>query len=162
MIKILIVSDTHGRTYTLDRVLENVSPIDYFIHLGDVCDADLYTGVEITCPKYIVCGNNDFFLPYPREDIVYIGGRKIWLTHGHRYSISYGTEDIKKAARAKQVDIVMCGHSHYPVIEQDDVVVLNPGSLTYPRQSNRLPSYIIMEIDDNNEAHYTLNYLEKE
>ncbi|MBE6015701.1 MAG: metallophosphoesterase family protein [Lachnospiraceae bacterium] len=158
--KILIVSDTHGRTYYLDRLLENVGHIDYFIHLGDVCDVDLFTSVEITCPKSIICGNNDFFLPYPKEEIITLAGRKIWLTHGHRYSIYYGTDDIKKAAKEKGVDIVMCGHSHYPLIEQgEDIVVLNPGSLTFPRQSNRLPSYIIMEIDDNNEAHYTLNYL---
>ncbi len=158
--KILIVSDTHGKTYHLDMILRNVSPIDYFIHLGDVCDVDLFTGVEIKCPQAIIAGNNDFFLPYPKEDLITIAGRKIWLTHGHRYDIYYGTERIKEAARQNGADIVMCGHSHYPLIEiNDDVTVLNPGSVTFPRQSNRLPSYIIMEIDDKNEVHYTLNYL---
>ncbi len=160
--KILIVSDTHGKTYHLDQILENVSPIDYFIHLGDVCDVDLFTSVEIKCPKAIIAGNNDFFVPYPKEDMITIAGRKIWLTHGHRYDIYYGTHRIKAAAREKGADIVMCGHSHYPLIEiDDDIVVLNPGSVTFPRQENRLPSFIIMEIDDKNEAHYTLNYLKR-
>ncbi len=158
--KILIVSDTHGRNWNLDTVLENVSPIDCFIHLGDVEDVDLFTSVEIKCPKYIVSGNNDFFLPYPKEDEIELSGYRIWLTHGNRYGISYGVEEIMDEARERGVDIVMCGHSHRPVIVEEDVVVLNPGSLTYPRQMNRMPSYIIMEIDEKNEAHYTINYLE--
>ena len=34
--KILIVSDTHGRHQALDRALEEAGKIDMFIHLGDV------------------------------------------------------------------------------------------------------------------------------
>ena len=34
--RILIVSDTHGRHQALDRALEEAGAIDMFIHLGDV------------------------------------------------------------------------------------------------------------------------------
>ena len=34
--KILIVSDTHGRHSNLDEVLEREGNIDMFLHLGDV------------------------------------------------------------------------------------------------------------------------------
>lgn len=34
--RILIVSDTHGRHQALDRALEEAGKIDMFIHLGDV------------------------------------------------------------------------------------------------------------------------------
>ena len=34
--KILIVSDTHGRERNLEKVLEKTEPIDHLIHLGDV------------------------------------------------------------------------------------------------------------------------------
>ena len=34
--KILIVSDTHGRLENLERVIEMTKPIDALIHLGDV------------------------------------------------------------------------------------------------------------------------------
>ena len=34
--KILIVSDTHGRLENLDRVIEITKPIDALIHLGYV------------------------------------------------------------------------------------------------------------------------------
>ena len=60
----------------------------------------------------------------------------------------------------KNVDIVMCGHTHKPVVEIDhDITLINPGSISYPRQDNRRPSYVIMEIDREGEAHYTINYL---
>ena len=61
----------------------------------------------------------------------------------------------------KGVDIVMYGHSHKPVVDIDDgIIAINPGSLTYPRQDGRKPSFIIMELDKNGDAHFTINYLE--
>ena len=57
----------------------------------------------------------------------------------------------------------MYGHTHKPEVDVDDeVTVVNPGSLSYPRQEGRLPSYVIMEIDDETqEVHYTIKYLNK-
>ena len=70
-------------------------------------------------------------------------------------------EIIKQEAKAREVQIVMCGHTHKPVIDiGEKVTVINPGSLSYPRQEGRKPSYILMEIDSNDEPHFTLNYLE--
>lgn len=58
-----------------------------------------------------------------------------------------GNETIKKAID-RGVDIVLYGHTHRPVIDiDDDIIAVNPGSLSYPRQEGRQPSYAIMEID---------------
>ena len=47
-----------------------------------------------------------------------------------------------------------------PVIDiDDDIIAVNPGSLSYPRQEGRRPSYIIMELDREGVAHYTVNYI---
>ena len=82
------------------------------------------------------------------------------LTHGHYYNVSAGLELLKNEAIARGANIVMFGHTHRPLINIDDeVTIINPGSLSYPRQDGRRPSYIIMEIDDKGEAHYTINYL---
>ena len=40
--KVLIVSDTHGRHTGLDRVLEKEGKIDLFIHLGDIEGGESY------------------------------------------------------------------------------------------------------------------------
>ena len=55
----------------------------------------------------------------------------------------------------------MYGHTHKPVIEVSDAITaINPGSLSYPRQENRKPSYIIMEVDERGEAKFKLEYVE--
>jgi len=37
---------------------------------------------------------------------------------------------------------------------------LNPGSLSYPRQEGRKPSYMIMKVDEKGEMHVTTHYLD--
>ena len=59
--RILIVSDTHGRHSALDRALEEAGRIDVFIHLGDVEGGEDYINAVVDCEKHIVRGNNDFF-----------------------------------------------------------------------------------------------------
>ena len=57
--------------------------------------------------------------------------------------------------------MVIYGHTHRPVItEENGIKVLNPGSLTYPRQEGRKYTYIIMEIDEKGEVECTLHHLE--
>lgn len=59
--KILIVSDTHGRLENLERVIEMTKPIDALIHLGDVEGQEDYIRRLVPCAAYMVSGNNDFF-----------------------------------------------------------------------------------------------------
>ena len=46
---------------------------------------------------------------------------------------------MKEEARARDADIVMYGHTHKPIagMEEDDLSILNPGSISYPRQSGQ-------------------------
>lgn len=146
--KILIVSDTHGKHRNLDRALEDAGKIDMFIHLGDVEGGEDYIDAVVDCEKHIVAGNNDFFSDLPREEEFYIGSKKAFITHGHNYYVSMTKEQIREEGKARQADIVMFGHTHQPYLEEKDgITVINPGSLSYPRQAGRQPSYMIMEMD---------------
>lgn len=159
--KILIVSDTHKKNENYFTVLQMHKP-DLVIHCGDSEGSEYALTQAADCPVQMVSGNNDFFSSLPRELEFAIGEYRVWVTHGHNYYVSMGNETIKKEAIARRIDIVMYGHTHRPVIDIDDeVIALNPGSLSYPRQEGRKPSYIIMEIDSLGEAHYTISYLEK-
>jgi hypothetical protein len=83
------------------------------------------------------------------------------ITHGHRYYIGMGNEMLKREAIAQGADIVMYGHTHRPVIDiSPNIIAINPGSLSYPRQENHKPSYIIMEINASGEAEFDLRYVE--
>jgi len=158
--KALIVSDTHGHNRELERVLEKVAPIDALIHCGDVEGQEDYIAAMADCPTFFVAGNNDYFSELEKEMEFVLEGRKIFLTHGHYYGVGMGTAGILDEGRGRGVDIVMFGHTHRPVLEQyDDITLLNPGSLSYPRQQGRRPSFMIMEIDKNNILHYTAKFL---
>lgn len=159
--KILVVSDTHGHTKNLERVLEKVGDIDLFIHCGDLEGGEDYIRALVDVPCYMVAGNNDWFSDLQREMEISVDDYRIWITHGNNYGASMGPERLLEEAAARNVDVVMYGHTHRPLIEyQDNIVIVNPGSLSYPRQNGRKPSYLIMEIDRDHEVHYTINYLD--
>ena len=158
--KILIVSDTHGHEKNLETVIEKTGPVDLFIHLGDIEGHEDYIEALAGCPVHMVSGNNDFFSELPREEELQLGRYRVLITHGHYYGVSVGTSRLKEEAASRNIDIVMYAHTHRPEIDrEEEVTVVNPGSLSYPRQWGRKPSYLIMELDKEGEAHYTINYL---
>ncbi|MBE5881577.1 MAG: metallophosphoesterase [Lachnospiraceae bacterium] len=158
--RVLIVSDTHRNNDNFFRVIEKIKEIDLVIHCGDVEGSEYAISEGAGCEALMVMGNNDFFSDLPREIETEIGGYRVLITHGHSYCVSMGSERIKEEAILRGFDIVIFGHTHKPLVERDeDVIALNPGSLSYPRQDGRRPSYMIMEIDRDGEAHFTVNYL---
>lgn len=158
--KILIVSDTHGRHQNLETVLEKEKPLDMLIHLGDVEGGDDYIRLVAECPLEVVAGNNDFYSDLPIERIFQIGKYNVLMTHGHYYYVNGGLSHIRRAIDEKKLDIVMFGHTHRPIIEEyKNATILNPGSISYPRQEGRQPSYIIMDLDEDGVAHFEIEYL---
>ena len=158
--KILIVSDTHGHEENLERVVEKVGKIDCLLHLGDVEGQEDYIEALVSCPVHIVAGNNDYFSDLPQEEECVVEGNHIFITHGHYYYVSTGESDLLKEAKGRDADIVMYGHTHKPSLhEEDGVTILNPGSISYPRQSGRQKTYMIMEIDASGVPEIELKYV---
>ena len=163
--KILIVSDTHRRNGNLQEVIEQTAPFDMLIHLGDgEGSEELITSWCLeqnqNCEVHMVLGNNDFFSCLDREKEISIGPYRAFLTHGHFYSVSVGPERLEEEARSRGVDIAMFGHTHKPFLEdRNGITVLNPGSLSFPRQEGRRPSYMIMEVDVSGKASFQICFL---
>ena len=156
--------DTHRQRYgqekNLEEVLKKEEPIDALIHLGDLEGGEDFISTHVKCPVYLVSGNNDFFCSLPREREITLGKYKVLITHGHYYYVSLGVEELRRQAVARGYQVAMFGHTHKPYLEtKDGITILNPGSLSYPRQEGRRPSYMIMDIDEAGEAHYTQKYL---
>ena len=157
--KVIIVSDTHGRDDNFYKVMSMHNP-DMVIHCGDIEGSEQAMKRSVDCPMMIVSGNNDYFSELPKEREFEIEGYKVWMTHGHHYYVSVGNERLKQEAIARGVDIVFYGHTHRPLVDrEDEIIVVNPGSLSYPRQEGHIPSYAIMEIDRFGELHFTIAYL---
>lgn len=149
--KVLIVSDTHGYNEVFWNVIEKEEPLDMVIHCGDIqCDYQLLRG-KIDCTFHVVAGNNDYDPDLDRVRLFEIGEYKALLTHGHRQKVYYGLNELYYLGLENQVDFVFFGHVHVPVIRNEgNITLINPGSLTYPRQSDRKPTYIIMTIENGN------------
>lgn len=164
--KVLIVSDTHRLNGTLQQVIEKEKPFDMLLHLGDSEGSeelitDWCREQKAGCQVHLVAGNNDFFSALPREKEVRIGTYKAFLTHGHLYNVSVGTARLLDEAKDRGAQLAIYGHTHRPQLaKRENVMILNPGSLSFPRQEGRRPSYMLLELDETGELHCRLQYLE--
>ena len=160
MQRIMIVSDTHGKLRTLTQALMDEGKIDKLIHLGDYEGDDEAIANMCGCELLIVPGNNDFFSPYPKEIETEIAGKKILLTHGHYYGVNMGVSGIVDEAKNRDCDVVMFGHTHKPFLKTvDGVTCLNPGSISYPRQVDRRPSYMVIDVSEEGDFEFRPVYI---
>lgn len=156
--KVLIVSDSHGDNTNLKKAIQNMGDyLDLMIHLGDMqCDVDVIKGL-VKCPVEFVKGNCDGMLGVPAAKLIDIAHHKVFITHGHIYGGKWGIETMKDIARENGADVVMFGHIHEPLIEPySDVAVINPGSISRPRQEGHRPTYAVMTIEDDGRTDYVL------
>ncbi len=148
MKKVLIMSDTHGDKRLYKKILDKENP-DISIHAGDFCcdfdDIKKYF-------DYIVLGNNDFDGPEILD--FKIEGLSIRLMHGHQFPNFLGNqlkrnEYLLNYAKDSKLDILITGHTHIEYLNfEDNILVLNPGSLIMPRNTFLKPSYAIINIDN--------------
>ena len=75
--RVLIISDTHGRHTAFDRAIMEAGKIDYLVHLGDTEGGEDYIEAVVECEKHMIRGNNDFFSYLPAEEEFWIGKKKV-------------------------------------------------------------------------------------
>ncbi len=144
--KILVISDTHGYIDRVAEALRRERPVDAVIHCGDIEGQEHMLEKIAGCPCYMVTGNNDWASHLKREITTSFDNVRVFITHGHRYGVSLGNERIREEADSRQVDLCLFGHTHRPVVETSGgLTLMNPGSLSYPRQAGRKPTYGIIE-----------------
>lgn len=156
--RVLVVSDSHGKNDDVKNTIIQVGKIDMFIHLGDVERGPEYIKSLVDCETHIIAGNNDWDLDLPTEETFMMGKYKVLITHGHRFYSS--VPRMEEYALKNGYDIVMYGHTHVPLIHQgENVTILNPGSISYPRQEGRKQTYLLIDIDTCGIAHYSQGIL---
>ena len=162
--KILVVSDTHGRAEPLKTVIHAVKPFDYLFHAGDVEGMEDEIRREASVPCVFARGNNDYFSNLKLWEVFSAGGYRFLITHGHRMGVHGSAEALRAKAKELRCGVAVFGHTHFPLLDESDpeLTLLNPGSLSFPRQPGREPSYAIIEIDRFGKIHYTINYLSRE
>ena len=158
--KILIISDTHAQDDVFLRILAKERDFDVLLHAGDFEGSELVYQELTDVPFYYVAGNNDFFTDAPYERVIELCGIRIFMTHGHRRSLFKGYDEVRQEAVRHHAQIAVFGHSHMPVAEMDGgILLLNPGSLSWPRQEPRKPSYIVLTLTEGQIQSYEIRYL---
>lgn len=148
--KIIVVSDTHGRTEALENLLarEDVRKADWLVHCGDIGDDERWLRNAFAGAVSIVAGNCDYFTDLPKELTVEREGRRFLITHGHRY-LSGGISRLWYRAKEEACDVVLFGHTHMPLVaEEDGVLFVNPGSVALPRQADRRRTYAVINVEN--------------
>ena len=162
--KILVFSDSHGNPANISRAIKMHPDAELLLHLGDGIN-DLYK-IQESYPSYkivTVYGNfeDSFFVKTDGKtsDCIVANGKKIFLCHGHRYSVGFSKQNLIYAALEQDADIALFGHTHVKYNEyispemlntdaKKGLYLFNPGSISRPRDSI-YASFGILEIRDN-------------
>lgn len=114
--KLLVLSDSHGRTDHLHAVLTMHADAAGLIFLGDgIRDLPAEAGMRV----WPVRGNCDVFTlfdgdPAPDERLEVIGGIRIAALHGHTRAAKAGYGRLMALGVERDADVVCFGHTHEP------------------------------------------------
>jgi uncharacterized protein len=117
-----VISDTHGllRAEAVNALVGS----DVILHAGDIGKPEVLEGLQAIAPTIAVRGNNDkgvWAEKIPERETVQIEEVQIHLLHI--------VKELAFDPKESGIRIVISGHSHKPLIEdQGDVLFLNPGS----------------------------------
>ena len=158
--KLMLASDIHGSAYYAEKLRDAYfeEKADKLILLGDL----LYHGPrndlpECYAPKKVIeilngiknevlCvrGNCDtevdqMVLDFPilaDYAVIYVDGKTLYLTHGHKYN-------PENPPKLKKGDYLVSGHTHiFANEDMGDFIYINPGSVSIPKGGNP-PTYMI-------------------
>ncbi len=137
----LVVSDTHGQTAPITRVVRAHPAAELVLHLGD--SERTREEVAAACDGralVMVAGNCDRLTDVEETCTLTLCGVRILLLHGHRYrGMSLSTAVLMAAARDTGAQVILHGHTHMvsemtlTLPDGREVLVANPGSLCRPR-----------------------------
>ncbi|MCX7846121.1 MAG: phosphodiesterase [Dictyoglomaceae bacterium] len=172
--RILVMSDTHGDIYFWENIKKYIERADLILHAGDV----LYHGPRNPLPKeyaparlsellnnlnipvIISKGNCDaevdqLVLKYPLLSpyvFIFLPPLRILLFHGE----DKNEEDLWKIVNDYQLNILIFGHIHIPVLKKrNNRILLNPGSPSLSKISSKTIALIeddeisIIDIENN-------------
>ncbi len=149
--RIGIVGDTHGSLPAMRKVLASAPPVEYWLHTGDHAADSNFLRLETKLPVISVLGNCDRIVTKDEKPDEYITleGHKIWVTHGNKYLHENGEAELAWWARKLEMEIVVFGHTHVPLVKwYGDVLLINPGSPVLPR-SETGESFAVLELQAN-------------
>lgn len=133
---ILVISDSHRSVEPVHGLLRLYAPsVGIAVHLGDNADDLLRFQREFpSVVMHAVKGNCDHGPSGEPEKIISVNGRRLLLTHGHRFNVKLSADRLAYYAQEKEANACLFGHTHQPaVFDLGGVLFMNPGSVSQPR-----------------------------
>ena len=147
---LVVLSDTHRTEGTglVGAAADAVSDADLVLHAGDfTTEAVLDAFHDAAADLRAVPGNRDgpaVTERLPEATTLSYAGVRIAATHRKRG----GATGLAMFGRERGADLVVSGHTHRPVVDQEgSVTLLNPGSHAEPRWHR--PSHAELERQDD-------------
>lgn len=120
--KIGVISDTHG--LLRPEAIHALQGVELILHAGDVGTPEILEALSEIAPVKVVRGNvdkGDWAMLLPTTVALEFAGKYIYMVHDR--------EDLDLDPGAAEMDMVIFGHSHKPLIdEKAGVIWFNPGS----------------------------------
>ncbi len=153
--KLILLSDTHikkGQSL-LSLLPQDLTSIikssDIIIHAGDFESLECYNELRSLGKLVAVHGDTDvpeLMRLLPERKVIEAEGVRIGIIHKGQLA-SESTDGLRYLAKEMEVDVLIFGHFHHPIVEKADVLLLSPGSATVPGIAE--PSTIELEIAKN-------------
>ncbi len=142
MIKILVVSDSHGNSEDI-KTLVNENEFNYMFFLGDT----LLDVENLKLDNLIkVRGNWDYDFSTKSIITVKIENVKFLLLHGHGFGVKHGLGYLIKETEKEKVDFVCYGHTHMSSLEYvNGIGYLNPGAFSYAKNGKKTYAVLTLE-----------------
>jgi len=119
--RIGLISDTHD--LLREEARRALDGVDHIVHAGDICTPEVLDALAAIAPVTAVRGNNDrgaWADALPASACIRFDRVSVLVVHDLATLVSES---------ASEVDVVISGHSHRPLVERrGSVLYVNPGS----------------------------------
>lgn len=152
--KLIVLSDTHIKpgvsliSLLPDDLIYLIKNSEIVIHAGDFETIECYKELQSLTKLIAVHGDTDcdeLIKLLPEREVIEVKGIKIGIIHKGQLTSEH-TDGLRYLAKEMDVDILVFGHFHHPIVEKTDVLLISPGSATVPGIAE--PSAIELEIID--------------
>ena len=129
--RILVLSDSHGDYLTMKKAIEVQSTAEVVVYLGDgLRDFERCMPLLEGKRVYAVKGNNDDVVDCPKNQVISVGGVKIYITHGNSELVDYTLGELVGVANENDCRLALHGHTHIQAeAYYDGVRVFCPGAI---------------------------------
>ena len=144
-----LISDTHipeAAEALPSRIKEALCDVDLILHAGDIYIVSVLDELEVLAPVLAAEGDDDYQEVYrdarvKQQHILRVGCVTILLRHIRPWSWP---------PQEKLPDILVFGHTHKPMIDHSHgILLINPGSPTFPNYKYQLGTIAILAIDSS-------------